>query len=76
VRLPQHLEDKANSFGEWRYGANRVDLILRDGRVIRDVKLAWGRDIDKVGSEPVTEGQPLGFSASDIADIVDRSDDL
>jgi hypothetical protein len=69
LALPRPLADKAAGFPEFSYGANRVTLVLKDGRKIFDVTLAWGSEIVAIGGSPV-EKKELGFGMSDIVDIL------
>lgn len=70
MRIPREVEEKVNSFAEWRMGANKVDLVLRNGRIVKDVYLAWGRDIVRIGEHGV-----IDFQADDIVDAIDHSSD-
>ena len=49
-------------------GAHTVALILHDGRVIDDVKIAWGRQIISVSGK-----EPHDLPLDQIASVVDRS---
>jgi hypothetical protein len=68
--LPDKIVDKAIGFPESSYGANRVTLILADGRRVHEVFLAWGREIVKVGDKSVFHSDDLGFHLSEIVDVV------
>ncbi|MBI5770089.1 MAG: hypothetical protein HZA93_20100 [Verrucomicrobia bacterium] len=68
--IPAKLADKAAGFPECSYGACRATLILKDGRKIFDVTLAWGGDIVRLDGERVEEEKQLGFSLADIVDVV------
>lgn len=70
LALPNDLAAKAAGFPESSYGANRVTLVLADGRRVPAVSLAWGREIVKIGSRSVVGAKDLGFELSDIADVV------
>lgn len=51
---------------EWRYGADRISVVLRDGRTYSPVEVAWGREIISVeGSRTVP------FNGEEILDVVD-----
>ena len=69
VFLPEVLRDQVVEFPECSYGANRVTLLLADGRLVEDVILAWGRQIVKVGGKPVASAEDLSFSTSDAVDV-------
>ena len=68
--LPRHSKDKVLDFPEWSYGANRVTLILSDNRKIRNVFIAWGDQIVKIGNKQITKQDTLSFNISDIKDII------
>jgi len=68
--LPDGIAEKTGSFGDSSYGANRVTLILADGRRIHEVFLAWGREIVKIESRAVSRPDDLDFQLADIVDIV------
>ena len=72
IAIPVKFMDKAASFPESSYGATRVALILKDGRRISDVTLAWGSEIVQLDGEPVEEEKQLGFSLADVIDVVPR----
>lgn len=67
--LPDQLGDKAAGFPESSYGANRVTLILTDGRRVHEVFLAGGREIVKIGGRAVSHSGELGFQLADIVDV-------
>jgi len=68
--LSQSLADKAADFPESSYGANRVTLILVDGRRVHQVYLAWGHTIVKVGTKQIRRDGDLDFSPSDVVDVI------
>jgi hypothetical protein len=70
LSLPDQIAEKTISFPESSYGANRVTLVLADGRRVREVFLASGRDIVKIGSRAVAREDELGFRVTDIVDVV------
>jgi hypothetical protein len=43
--LPARVAEQILSFPEHRMGAHRVTLLLRDGRRIPGVVVAWGNDV-------------------------------
>jgi hypothetical protein len=69
VDLPQALGDKVVDFPESSYGANRVTLVLADGRRISNVTVAWGREIIRVGSRDIVDSRALGFRLEDLVDV-------
>ena len=66
--LPGAIKERILTFPEYRMGAHRVALILRDGRVIDNVVVAWGDEIVSVGG-----ATSWGFSPEDVIDAEDRS---
>jgi len=70
LTLPQKLADKTVGFPESSYGANRVTLVLADGRRISEVFLAWGTEIVKVGARAVATPEDLSFAVTDIVDVI------
>ena len=70
LTLPQSLAEKTADFPESSYGANRVTLVLGDGRRVHEVYLAWGQKIVKVGVNPIRGEEDLDFSPTDIVDVV------
>jgi len=66
-QVPQSVGDKAQSFPESSYGAQRVTLLLADGRRVPNVSLA-GDVIVKVGTRLVQSPADLDFSVSDVVD--------
>lgn len=69
LQLPELLAEKANQFPEYRMGSNKVSLMLKDGRCIRDVFLAWGQTIVKIGEEDIKNPEDLFFRVSEIEDV-------
>jgi hypothetical protein len=70
LSLPDQLADKAAAFPESSHGANRVTLVLADGRNVHGVFLAWGRDIVKIGARAISRPDELDFQLADIADVI------
>ena len=70
LTLPQKLAEKSMGFPESSYGANRVTLVLADGRRIPEVFLAWGTEIVKIGTRAVAAPEDLSFELGDIVDVV------
>ena len=68
--LPDQIAEKTAGFGESSYGANRVTLILADGRRVHEVFLAWGREIVKIGVRAVSSPDDLDFRVADIVDAI------
>ncbi|HVX91299.1 MAG TPA: hypothetical protein VHC20_06815 [Candidatus Paceibacterota bacterium] len=70
LAIPANLADKAAGFPESSYGASRATLVLKDGRRIFDVTLAWGGEIVQLDGVRVEEEKQLGFGVADIVDVV------
>ncbi len=69
LTLPSKLAAKAADFRESSYGACRATLVLKDGRRIFDVTLAWGSDLVQIDGEPVEKKQ-LDFGVTDVVDVL------
>jgi hypothetical protein len=69
LAIPVKLADKAAGFPECSYGASRATLVLKDGRRISDVTLAWGGEIVQLDGQRVEEEKQLGFRLLDIVDV-------
>lgn len=68
-RLAPGLKTKIIGFGEYKMGAYKVDLVLRDGRIIKDVIVAWGDEVVRVGGQDVVSDFPL----AEVVDAIDTS---
>ncbi|HYV49995.1 MAG TPA: hypothetical protein VFA20_34305 [Myxococcaceae bacterium] len=66
--LPAAIREKIAGFPEYRMGAHKVALVLRDGRVVEDVVVAWEKEIVSEGNR--TE---LSFAPEDAVDVMQRS---
>ena len=69
LKLPRLLAEKTNQFPEYRMGANKVSLVLADGRSISDVFLAWGETIVKISGDEIRNPDDLSFRISEIIDV-------
>jgi len=69
VKLAPELKQKILAFPEYRMGAHRVALVLRDGARIQDVLVAWGDEVVKVGGREDFGELPIG----DVIDVVNES---
>ncbi len=69
LSIPESLKDKVHEMPESSYGATRVTLILSNQRKIREVSLAWGEEIVKIGLNEVKEETDLDFKVSEIVDV-------
>lgn len=66
-RLSADVKTKIAGFGEYKMGAYKVDLVLRDGRTVHDVIVAWGDQIVRVGAS-----EHVDFDPNDVIDAIDR----
>jgi hypothetical protein len=70
VVVPDTVAENVLSFPESSMGAHRVTLVLADGRQVRDVTLAWGHEIVRVGGHDVTSAADLDFAPDSVVDAV------
>lgn len=68
--LPEYLCEKTQGFPEYSYGANKVTLLLNDGRRVQHVFLAWGRTIVKIKEKKIEKDEDLPFKIKDIVDVI------
>lgn len=67
--LPGNLPEKVVSFGESSYGVTIVTLVLKDGRRVPHVHVAWGRNVIKAtGAEE--ESLLAKLDPSDVVDVL------
>lgn len=66
LRVPEQIAEKTINFPESSYGACIVTLVLRDGRQIKNVALAWNTDIVKIGGRDIHNAADLDFDVGDI----------
>lgn len=64
VELQEFLQDKALNAPESSYGVVTVTVILKNGRRIPNVKVAWGHEIVKCQGKA-----NIPFSSEEIEDI-------
>ena len=69
ARFSDDMAAKIRSFPEYRMGAHRITVELRDGSSVTGVLVAWGRDVVRVEG---LSGVP--FAAEDVVDVNDASD--
>ena len=69
AKLPREFSERASQFPECHMGTNRVTLRLKNGEVIRDVYLAWGEEIVRIGDKEVRGVQDLDFRLSQIQGV-------
>jgi hypothetical protein len=48
-KLPTPIQEKILSFPEYRMGAHKVALKMRNGALVEDVIVAWGNEVVRVG---------------------------
>jgi hypothetical protein len=69
LTLPGPIQDKIATMPETGYGVNRVTLVLKNGRLISEVAVAWTKDIVKVGGSAVRNTSDLDFDIRDVMDV-------
>jgi hypothetical protein len=62
--LSEKLKNEVLLMPEYRQGANKIRVKLKDGRTFGDVFVAWGSEIVKVGTSTV-----IPFDAEDIISV-------
>ena len=62
--IPQEFINKVLEMPEYKQGVNKVKIRLKNGKVYKDVFIAWGHEIAKVGNS-----EKIPFDASDIVDL-------
>lgn len=50
AELPPKFEEQVLEYPEYSYGVTRIVVTLEEGIECRDVFVAWGKEIVKVGS--------------------------
>ena len=68
TRLPTAVKERILTFGEYKMGAYKVALVMKDGSVIEDVIVAWGDDVVRIAG---VDGCPI--NVDDVVDAEDRS---
>lgn len=48
-QIPEKFIDQISQMPETSYGATRVEVTMEDGEIFRDVVVAWGVEIVRVG---------------------------
>lgn len=66
--LPEAIREKLATLPEYRMGAHKVAVRLKDGRVVEDVIVAWEKEIISVGGNA-----EIPFVPEEIIDVMDRS---
>ena len=72
LRLPAEVQEKILTLPEYHMGAHRVDLVLRDGRVISDVIVAWGDEVIRIAGHDVADDLP--FAPEDVLDVLPHNE--
>lgn len=67
--LPSNLADKAASFPESSYGVNMVTLVLRGGKRIPHVHVAWGSQVIKA-TKPDDDAELSKLDPLEIVDVL------
>lgn len=62
--IPATFREQVKALPEYAYGATIIGVTLDDGSVIKDVHVAWGREIFKVGASAI-----LGFDPARIVSV-------
>ena len=62
--IPVKFQDKVAAMPEYKYGAARIKVTLDDGTTYRDVYVAWGEEIIKVG-----ESESIPFNPEKIVSV-------
>lgn len=68
--LPIPIARKTIGFAESSYGVNCVTLVLADGRHIREVSLAMGSEIIKIGGRVIVRPEDLDFDVTEVVDVI------
>lgn len=66
--LPEAIREKVAKLPEYRMGAHKLAVVLRDGRVVQDVIVAWEKVIIGEGG-----GTEISFAPENVIDVLDRS---
>jgi hypothetical protein len=70
IELPERFREKTNAMPEYSQGANKVTLVLKDGRRIQHVFLAWGHEIVKIEGKMIERDDELPFKMEDVTDVI------
>lgn len=62
--LPEAIQDRVADMPEHSYGITRVVVTLDDGTEIRDVYVAWAKEVVKVG-----HNEAISFDPSRVVDV-------
>jgi hypothetical protein len=67
VRLSDAIAAKIRGFPESSMGAHRVALVLRDGRVVEDVQVAWASNVVRIAG-----AEAFDIPLEDVVDVLNR----
>jgi hypothetical protein len=67
--LPGSLADKAASFPESSYGVSLVTLVLKSGKRVPHVHVAWGSQVIKA-TQPDDDAELSNLDPQEIADVL------
>lgn len=62
--LPERIQEKLATMPEYRQGVHRVVATLDDGTEIRDVFVAWGSEVVRVG-----ESEEIDFDPGRVVEV-------
>lgn len=57
-QIPERFVDQISQMPEASYGATRIEVTLEDGRVCRNVVVAWGSEVVRVGGSSTIPFDP------------------
>ena len=64
--LPDHVKERILTFPEYKMGVHLVALVLKDGSLVEDVLVAWGKEVIRIGG--------MDGCSIDVVDVVDAQD--
>ena len=67
-KLPPTIKERILSFPEYKMGAHKVALKMRDGTLVEDVIVAWGEEVVSIGG---VNGCPLDVES--VVEVQDRT---
>jgi hypothetical protein len=63
IELPSKFEEQVLEYPEYSYGVTRIVVTMDDGNEFRDVFVAWGKEIVKVGASVAVPFDPTKIVA-------------
>ncbi len=63
--LPESIREKLVRLPEYRMGAHKIAVRLKDGTIVEDVIIAWQQEIVSVGGSP-----DIPFAPDDVVDVM------